>query len=603
MKKTLQTEKPELAAEWHPSKNVDKKPSSVPPQSNENVWWLGSCGHEWKAKISNRYHGAGCPYCNGRYPIKGLTDLATTNPLLAQEWHPYKNGSLTPSDVKEHSNRKVWWICSQGHEWEAMINSRKRNGCPYCSGKAVLKGYNDLATTHPDLANEWHPSRNGDKTPYTVSSGHDAKVWWLCKYGHEWEAPIYNRIKGHGCPVCAKGQKTSFPEQAVYYYLQQLYPDAINTDNRYGFELDIFVPSINIAVEYDGYKWHSDFKQINKDISKNTYCSENKIHLYRFREDGCPEMKESNVLTIIHCKYNDFNRLQQAIKEFIRRLGKDMDVDLIRDRIPIQERYLSARRKQSLREVNPELASEWHPVKNGSLTPLSVNSGSEMKYWWLGKCGHEWEASVYNRMKGKGCPYCLGKAVLPGYNDLATTNPDVASEWHPTKNGNLKQTDITKNSNKKVWWICKKGHEWQAQICSRNKCGCPYCGGKKTLIGFNDLTVTNPELSSQWHPAHNVSLRPEMFTKGSNQKVWWICNKGHEWQATIKSRTRGRGCPICGRESAKAKLGRRIVCFETGMVFISSSEAASFCHGAGSNIIKCCQGKINSAYGYHWKYQ
>ena len=156
----LASQKPELAKEWHPTKNEDLTPDKVPCQYNKNVWWLGKCGHEWFAKVSNRFNGAGCPYCSGRYPIKGVNDLATTNPELASEWHPTKNGNLTPSDVKEHSNKKVWWMCNQGHEWEAMINSRIKRGCPYCGGKAVLTGYNDLATLYPNLAEEWHPTKN-----------------------------------------------------------------------------------------------------------------------------------------------------------------------------------------------------------------------------------------------------------------------------------------------------------------------------------------------------------------------------------------------------------------------------------------------------------
>jgi len=105
------------------------------------------------------------------------------------------------------------------------------------------------------------------------------------------------------------------------------------------------------------------------------------------------------------------------------------------------------------------------------------------------------------------------------------------------------------NSNKKAWWKCKKGHEWQATINSRNNgIGCPYCAGKKVLPGYNDLATTNPELALEWHPNRNESLSPTMVTSGSHKKVWWKCNKGHEWQATIDKRNRGNRCPVCAKE-------------------------------------------------------
>ena len=81
---------------------------------------------------------------------------------------------------------------------------------------------------------------------------------------------------------------------------------------------------------------------------------------------------------------------------------------------------------------------------------------------------------------GTGCPICANKEVLVGYNDLATTNPDLASEWHPTMNGALRPTDITAGSEKKVWWYGDCGHEWQSIVYHRNKgVGCPICSKEK----------------------------------------------------------------------------------------------------------------------------
>lgn len=138
--------------------------------------------------------------------IKGENDLGTVRPDLAAEWHPHKNGDLTPGDVTLGSSKKVWWQCSEGHEWEAKIAYRSRGmGCPYCAGKTVLPGYTDLATVNPQLAAEWHPHKNGDLMPTDVTPGSGRRVWWRCSVcGHEWEAKIAYRNSGTGCPARRK---------------------------------------------------------------------------------------------------------------------------------------------------------------------------------------------------------------------------------------------------------------------------------------------------------------------------------------------------------------------------------------------------------------
>lgn len=109
-------------------------------------------------------------------------------------------------------------------------------------------------------------------------------------------------------------------------------------------------------------------------------------------------------------------------------------------------------------------------------------ANSHKKMWWKCNKGHEWQATIASRNKGSGCPYCAGKKVLKGYNDLQTVNPTLASEQNYGKNGNLVPDKLTANSSKKVWWKCEKGHEWEAQVYNRNNGrGCPYCAGRKKL--------------------------------------------------------------------------------------------------------------------------
>ena len=196
---------PELAKEWHPTKNGDLKPCDMTCGSKKKIWWQCKRGHEWQCGIVSRRSGNGCPICSGHQVLVGYNDLRTVNSELVKEWHPTKNGNLKPEMFTKASSVKVWWQCSKGHEWEARIFSRVNgNGCPICAGKKVLIGYNDLKTVNPELAKQWHPVKNGDLTSQMVTAHSGKTVWWKCDKGHEWQAVIADRSNGIGCPECKK---------------------------------------------------------------------------------------------------------------------------------------------------------------------------------------------------------------------------------------------------------------------------------------------------------------------------------------------------------------------------------------------------------------
>jgi hypothetical protein len=198
-----------------------------------------------------------------------------------------------------------------------------------------------------------------------------------------------------------------------------------------------------------------------------------------------------------------------------------------------------------------QLMTEWNWEKNTEISPDKIMTGSGKTVWWKCLKGHEWQATPNNRTshKPQGCPYCSNHRILAGFNDLATTNPDLAAEWHPTQNGSLTPQNVTFGSNKKVWWICHKGHEYESSIKNRVAGqGCPYCAGRKVLIGYNDLQTINPTLASEWNYEKNGDLMPTYVTTNSNKKAWWKCRKGHEWLASISNRNNGNGCPICSSE-------------------------------------------------------
>ena len=466
----------QLMAEWDWEKNIEFAPSQLTLGSHKEVWWKCIRGHEWQAKIYNRNIGKGCPYCSGQIVLKGYNDLQTINPNLAKEWNFEKNGDLKPEFFSANSHKKVWWKCIRGHEWQATIYSRNTGrGCPYCSGRYVIKDENDLQSINPKIAKQWHPTKNLNLLPCDVTAACEKKVWWKCSKGHEWQATVANRNKGSGCPVCNSERSTSFPEYALLYYFKKYGLEVVHLYREKGYELDIYIPSKKIAIEYDGGFWHGN--KTKKDLEKNQKCVKDGIQLYRIRE-GLPSLKGSSIDYIVQEKQKD---LPKILKEVLSKIiGTDVDVDLERDAIAIENLREYTEKENSMLITNPNLEKEWNYKKNGGLKPENFTANSHKKVWWKCSKKHEWQATIYSRNIGRGCPYCSGQIVLKDYNDLQTVNPTLANEWNYEKNNEITPSDITSNSGKKVWWKCSKGHEWQAIIANRNKgSGCPVCARER----------------------------------------------------------------------------------------------------------------------------
>ena len=541
---SLAEARPDLAKEWNYEKNGDLKPEDVSCGCNKKVWWKLPYDvpddypvehlrgkyfeFEWEASINNRTRGAGCPYFYGRV-WKGFNDLQTVNPELARQWHPTKNGNLTPTQIAAKSNKKVWWLFPYDDpntgkhfefEWQAIISSRNAGlGCPFISGKAVWEGFNDLQTVNSELARQWHPTKNGDLKPTQVTTNSNKMAWWILSY-----------------------------------------------------DVPLDYPAKHLKGKHFDFEWQANIENRNNDI-------------------GCPFVSGQAV-------WEGFNDLQT---------------------------------------VNPELAKQWHPTKNGDLKPTQITANSNKMAWWIlsydvpldypvkhlrGKhFDFEWQARIRDRNNGTNCPYLIGQAVWTGFNDLVTVNPELARQWHPTKNGDLKPTQVTANSNKMAWWTLSydvpldypvkhlRGKhfdfEWQARIRDRNKgYGCPYLNGRAVWEGFNDLQTVNPELAAQWHPTKNGNLKPTQVPTGSGRKVWWLLPYDDpkiekcfnlEWLATINHRNNGSGCPYLitykGEEYIKQYLQNNNISFNVQQKF-------SNLLGTGSGQLSYDFSIPNEKYGY-----
>ena len=471
------------------------------------------------------------------------------NARLMAEWDWDKNNELglNPQKLTVGSGKRAWWKCQKGHEWQAIIGNRiKGHGCPYCSGRNAVKGKNDLFTLNPTLAKEWDYEKNTTLTPSQVTFSSGKKVWWKCGKGHEWQASIANRNKGTNCPMCTSERHTSFPEYALLYYLKKYGLDAIHSHKAKGYELDIYIPSKKIAIEYDGYFWHKNKEK--KDLEKNRKCEKDGITLYRIREE-LPPLNDSSIDYIVQDNKRD---LEQLLKKVLTKItGNDLEINLKKDNIFIEDLRVCTEKENSLLLFNLEVAKEWNYERNGQLKPEQVAANSNKMVWWVCKKGHEWQNTINNRNRGRNCPFCANKKILPGFNDLLTANPTLAKEWNYQKNNGLTPMDVIPNTPKKVWWKCQKEHEWNATVNSRTQGnGCPYCSGRYIIKGENDLRTVNPVLANEWHYEKNNELTPMDVRPGSNKKVWWKCAQGHEWQADISHRNSGSGCPYCAGQKA-----------------------------------------------------
>lgn len=298
--------------DWHPTRNGPLRRSDVGLHSKKKVWWLClPTGHAWEAAAANVAHNPGCPICSGQRTLVGFNDFASTAPNAAKEWHPTKNGKLQPTAVTSGSNKTVWWKCAaHGHEWKTMVLRRKgdsaRGSCPFCSGRKVQIGFNDLPTTNPALAAEWHPTRNA-LSPTDLTRRAERRVWWLCAAaGHEWQAPVATRDE-HTIPVCPTC--TDHASSAIERRLHEWLTDGPKLTNAVdGTNAKVNVPwrknrtmrvdllaelgdtGQPVVIEYDGSYWHRGEDREAIDMEKTRALLNAGYYVVRVRENQLPEL-------------------------------------------------------------------------------------------------------------------------------------------------------------------------------------------------------------------------------------------------------------------------------------------------------------------------
>ena len=333
----------------------------------------------------------------------------TEIPEIMQYWD--EANEKDPSTITKGSQKIYSWVCPLGHQDDVQVKNmvRRKDKCNYCSGVEILPGFNDLATTHPDLMKEVSPNNTIDM--FTVCQGRTNRVLWMCLRGHEWEAPPSNRIKGHGCPYCAG--------------------------------------HLAIPGETDILTTHPE---ICKELSPNNTADLTKI------KHG------SNVeLTWICKRKHEWDAFPST-----RLAGNGC---------PYCAGYLVMPGETDIATLFPGIAAEWSP--NNTMNIENVGKGAGFKALWICPEGHEYPATVALRTgQNTGCSICCNLLIVKGINDLATTHPDLAKEWHP--DNPCGPDEIPGGHSKRMLWICPKGHEFGTTPANRTSqnTGCKKCKEK-----------------------------------------------------------------------------------------------------------------------------
>lgn len=503
---------PDVAKDWDYSLNElsGMTPQTVSPSSSKTFWWTCTDGHSVSTRV-NRRTAYGCRYCN----IKSSQDekrieIWNSSPSWIELLHPLSEEQVA-ARVPIQGTVFTWSCEKCGDPFTCTVaertraGSRRRSLCNKCgtarrgvrNSKTRLERSGSIGDLFPEIAAEWADDLNQGISVFEVTPSKNRSYWWRCKYGHEWKARTSNRTYlGRNCPKC-NDPSTSLLEMRIFSELSHIEGYMLLRTKVEEFEADLYIPSLSIAIESDGYPWHSGVKKEERDLRKNQVWEAAGIDVIRIRDSKLKplgthliqfqEKGDTNHLEILHELVELLLTIRPAEK-FLEELStfykenatfrnQNIYMDLISQRVAKEENRLSV--------ANPELLAEWDYEKNAPLTPDRVSRASSLKVSWIcSTCSNKWEARIANRIQlGRGCPVCARKRVqakreaqfISGGNTLKEKYPELALEYNDARN-ELDSSHIAPKSTRSVWWTCPKcGNEWKTTVANRTRLssGCP----------------------------------------------------------------------------------------------------------------------------------
>lgn len=513
---------------------------------------------------------------------------------LLEEWDYDSNIGMTnkfgedvskPSLVMPNSSIKVGWICAKGHRYEATVGNRTaiNRGCPYCSGRKLLQGYNDFETWckengRQDLLDEWNYEKNNGLEPSEIlQGGAGKKYWWIGVCGHEWDAVISSRIttrrgktkmvKTAGCPYCSN------PPKRILVGFNDLETWCKNNKR------DILLS------EWDYEKNDISPKDVTFGSGKYVWWKCNMNHEWKAQIHNRTEGSKTNCPI---CARTQTSFPEQAVAYYLRKeykilqryriKGREVDIFIPQFNIAIE--YDGLMWHSGKDKIRQDLEKTKKLISEGvTLIRIRETKDNTSIYKQDGQYVIEFVA-----MNGKYVTTEFEWAITELYkvintitnsndipiidmnadelsirayymnmlkeNSVASVFPELIDEWDVEKNEGITPDAFSARNNKKVWWKCNKGHSWLASINSRGerKLGCPYCAGQRVRVGENDFETwckeNNPSLLLEWDYDKN-SISPSEITKSYLKKIKWKCSKNHTWEASVSNRVHGTGCPQC----------------------------------------------------------
>lgn len=275
----------------------------------------------------------GCPVCAGFQVYRGINDFASKMSETAEMWDYDRNEGVSPDEVSYRSIEEYWFVCPEGHNFRRSPEDIRRHfdtnrykGCTVCSGKQIQEGINDLITLYPEIIDYWDWDRN-TIDPYTIGVS-NRLAWFFCRDcedSFEYRIDYWTNTMGR-CENCRKRKGYSKAEKEVVAYIQSK-GFTVEENKRFGhFELDAFIPELNIAFEYNGLYYHSTVRHEDKfyHYNKHKACEELGIKLYFIWEDDY-DTKRDVVLSFVDNKLgiSDARKLNARDLEITTSVGVD----------------------------------------------------------------------------------------------------------------------------------------------------------------------------------------------------------------------------------------------------------------------------------------
>ncbi len=497
------------------------------------------------------------------------------------EWHPSRNGDITPDSVKSKSHKKRWWICSKGHAYEMSPNQKFGGkyvqGCPYCAGKRVWKGFNDLASQFPEIASEWDYASNDGLMPDMVIAKSGKKYWWKCpKCGASYYTRLSDRtIKGIKCPYCGPLKKkvvsgktdllTKYPEVAQLW----------DTEKNNNIEVSTISPNSHKSYWWrmGSYEWEEspnhlvqNFRKYGKILDREKlYREKRNEHIISYYGTSIPE--RTFLYYIKKVFPNSQNNYQFVGKKEIDiylpdcKIGIEYDgcrfhgpryvkKDLLKNRVCKEKGITLIRIREKgcgdLGDTCISISIKANPDKDDYKETIGALFNEISLIARKNYCSPDVDIEKdYDSIMSS-----IERYVIE--NSLAKANPSYLAEWDYERNDSLgiRPEYISVQSNTKVYWICNKGHKLHLSPSARftSKGACGICSNKIVLKGYNDIETVNPDILKYWDYTKN-KIRPSEVVEKSSIKVYWKCLRNPEhgsWLASIVDFTSGKThCPKC----------------------------------------------------------